>query len=99
LVEEMGWHWVGRIRNRTLVHQQEGDTWKPCKALYDKATNIPTRLGLVHLVRSHPLCGFLPLVRLKRPFEISRVNAMGWASQQARHESQIAEPSSYSLGR
>jgi hypothetical protein len=24
LVEEMGWHWVGRIRNRTLVHQQTG---------------------------------------------------------------------------
>ncbi len=63
LVEEMGWHWVGRIRNRTLVQQQGSDTWGPCKAFYAQATKTPTTLGLVYLVRSHPLRCSLHLVR------------------------------------
>jgi hypothetical protein len=63
LVEELGWHWVSRIRNRTLVQPESTDTWQPCKALYAKATKIPTTLGPVHLVRSKPLPCTLHLVQ------------------------------------
>lgn len=63
LVEAMGWHWVGRIRNRTLVQEEGSETWSPCKALYAKATKRPTTLGPVHLVRSNPLRCILHVVR------------------------------------
>jgi hypothetical protein len=63
MVEVMNWNWVGRIRNRTLVQKKAGATWEPCKAFYTQATKTPTTLGLVHLVRSHPLRCSLHLVR------------------------------------
>lgn len=63
LVEALGWHWVGRIRNRTLVQQAGEDMWRPCKHFYPTATAHPRTLGEVQLVRSHPLRCILHLVR------------------------------------
>ncbi|WP_454064952.1 IS4 family transposase [Candidatus Nitrospira salsa] len=63
LVEEGGWEWVGRIRNRTLMQREGTTTWQPCKTLYAKATTRPTTLGPVQLVRSNPLRCVLHVVR------------------------------------
>jgi len=58
-VEKMGWHWLVRLRHRTLVKPltmpNETDEWLACRALYDLATNQPRDLGLFELVRSAPL--------------------------------------------
>lgn len=52
-VESLNWHWVGRVRNRTMV-EQEG-YWLPCKALYVDATPVPEDLGTFRICRSDPL--------------------------------------------
>lgn len=39
-VEAMGWHWLGRLRNRTQLKPStapdEADEWVPCKAMYEQ---------------------------------------------------------------
>jgi hypothetical protein len=55
-VSSMGWHWVGRLRHRTLVKPveviDEDDQWMACRALYALATNTPHGMGLMHTVRN-----------------------------------------------
>lgn len=59
-VENLGWHWLGRIRNRDYVaFADASETWLPAKSLYAQATRIAKRLGAVHWVRNHPLDGQL----------------------------------------
>lgn len=58
-VEALGWHWVGRVRSRTLVTRAPGQdtvtTWLPCKTLYTHATATPRDLGAFAIVRNQPL--------------------------------------------
>ncbi len=58
-VEAMGWHWLGRLRNTTYVKfdhaSDEPSSWVSCKSLYALARRTPRDLGLMHVVRSHPL--------------------------------------------
>jgi hypothetical protein len=48
-VARLGWHWLGRIRNRDFIAfaDRSGD-WLPAKSLYGKATRKPTLLGMAH---------------------------------------------------
>jgi hypothetical protein len=65
-VECLGWHWLGRIRNRDFVAFADcPDEWIPAKSLYAKASHKPQLLGTAHWVRSHPLTG--QLVSFFRP--------------------------------
>jgi hypothetical protein len=56
LVEALGWHWIGRSRNRDLVRVHgAGDTpWLACKSLYARATGSALDLGLFDCVRNYP---------------------------------------------
>ena len=63
MVEELGWDWVGRVRNRTRVQREGSTTWQPCKSMYGQATKHPTTLGSVQLIESNPLRCVLHLVR------------------------------------
>ncbi|WP_454064389.1 IS4 family transposase [Candidatus Nitrospira salsa] len=63
LVEELGWDWVGRIRNCTRVQREGATTWHPCKTFYAKATTRPTTVGSLQLVESNPLRCILHVVR------------------------------------
>lgn len=57
-VEAMGWHWLGRLRHRTLVKpetQTPSKDWVPCKALYALALAAPRDLGRMHIVRNAPM--------------------------------------------
>jgi len=59
-VEQLDWHWIGRIRNRDFIaFTVDADNWLPAKSLYAKATRKPKSLGLAHWVRSNPLVGEL----------------------------------------
>jgi hypothetical protein len=64
--ERMGWHWLGRIRNRDCIaFADHPDDWQPAKSLYAKATRKAKLLGPAHWVRSNPLSG--QLVTFYRP--------------------------------
>ncbi len=53
-VQELGWHWVGRVRGRTFVSLQAG-RWQSCKGWFARATAVPAALGDGHIVRSRPV--------------------------------------------
>lgn len=63
LVNHMGWHWIGRIRNRDMVSPANDDAWVGCKTLYARATAQATSLGEYNYVRSHPVPCRLVLVK------------------------------------
>ncbi len=65
-VEELGWDWVGRIRNTTLVCKAGALSWEPCKSMYLKARRQPKGLGSFAVTKSNPVHCFLYLVRSKK---------------------------------
>jgi hypothetical protein len=66
LVNRMGWHWIGRIRNRDMVRAAgEEGAWAGCTTLYPRATATARCLGSYQYVRSHPVS--CRLVLIKRP--------------------------------
>lgn len=64
-VNRLGWHWIGRIRNRTYLRPQTAATWIGCKRLYSQAHARPQALGAYDVVRSNPVSCHLYLI--KRP--------------------------------
>ena len=69
-VEAIGWHWVGRIRNRDMVRPQgqahpnsRADLWQGTKTLYARATSKALDLGLFDYVRSHPISARLVTIK------------------------------------
>ena len=64
LVNQMGWMWLGRIRNRDMVQRAGGKVWEGCKTLYERATTSAQCLGQYQYVRSNPVTCRLVLVRL-----------------------------------
>ena len=66
-VSRLGWHWIGRVRNRDFMRAQGSATWVACKSLYSKANARPQALGLHELVRSNPLhCRLYVVKRIKK---------------------------------
>lgn len=57
-VSQIGWHWVGRLRNTTLVKPLDvpdrNEEWGPSRALHVLAGSTPRDLGLMETVRSAP---------------------------------------------
>lgn len=64
-VEQLGWDWVGRVRNRHLVNAGKEGDWRDCKAYYSMATTIPKYLGEVQLTQKHAVPCHLVLVKAK----------------------------------
>jgi Transposase DDE domain len=63
LVNRMGWHWIGRIRNRDMVKPVAGHSWSGCKSLYAKATETAHDLGQYEYVRSNPVTCSLVVIQ------------------------------------
>src|SRR5574340_515605 len=63
LVNRMGWHWIGRIRNRDMVSPANDAVWVGCKTLYPLATAKAQSLGQYDYVRSHPAPCRLVLIK------------------------------------
>ena len=65
-VDRLGWHWIGRIRNRDFISFNDTpEEWFAAKSLYAKATSKAKLLGSANWVRSNPLAG--ELVTFYRP--------------------------------
>jgi hypothetical protein len=54
LATELGYEWVGRIRNRDQVCAQGSAQWQGCKTLYPCATGRAQSLGSFMYVKSNP---------------------------------------------
>jgi hypothetical protein len=44
-VRQMGWHFVGRLRNKNLVLMEDAPTWQLSASFFEQATGKPTHLG------------------------------------------------------
>ena len=64
-VSKLGWHWIGRIRNKEYVRSELDPTWVPGKTLYIGANQRPRALGRHELSRSNAIACALFIV--KRP--------------------------------
>lgn len=64
-VDRLGWHWIGRIRNRDFVRAVGSTVWYGCKTLYARASSRPRSIGAFEVVRSNSFVCRLCLV--KRP--------------------------------
>jgi Transposase DDE domain len=69
LIDEQGWHWIGRTRNRDFVRRYAGEDsdgeWFAAKQLYAQATPIATDLGAYEAVRSRPFTCRFALIKMK----------------------------------
>ena len=66
-VETLGWHWLGRIRNRDFVQWKGAPSdWISAKSLHGIASIRSQDLGDALWVRNHPLAGRLVLIRQNR---------------------------------
>ncbi|HZC00354.1 MAG TPA: IS4 family transposase [Gammaproteobacteria bacterium] len=81
-VEELGWDWVGRIRNRHEGQLPGEAQWVPCKSLYPRATSIPKALGRAGVTQSNPITCQLVLYKAKPKGRV-HLNRLGQASQSA----------------
>lgn len=69
-VEQLGWTFVGRVRNRDLVSFEPVSPWISCKSLYARARVTPKTVGACDLVRSQPFRCRLVLVKEPRKHRI-----------------------------
>jgi hypothetical protein len=57
-VEAMGWHWLGRLRNRTQLKPSDApdaaEQWVPCKAMYEQYMGKMRDFGLMDITRGAP---------------------------------------------
>lgn len=66
-VEQLGWHWLGRIRNRDFIRWEGAPRdWVPAKSLHALASPKAQDLGQAQWVRRAPLRGRLVLMRHPR---------------------------------
>ena len=54
LLNQLGFAWVGRIRNRDMVCPQGSDTWAGCKSLYAQACAQARDMGRFLYTRANP---------------------------------------------
>lgn len=89
-VEQMGWDWVGRVRNRTFVCEAAAEeAWVGCKSLYSLATSTPHYLGEYELSRSSRINTRLVIYKGK-PKGRNKMTAMGKRTK-SKHSEQCAQ--------
>jgi hypothetical protein len=64
-VRELGWDFVGRVRNRTQYQLSEETRWTPVKELYKKATQSPKLIGAAVLAKANPTAANLVIYKKK----------------------------------
>lgn len=83
LMRSLGWHWVGRVRNRDYVQLIGKTGWIPCKQLYAQANSHPKTLGAALLSRAQPNEVVLHVVKKPKQGRIAK-SKLGQPQQNAR---------------
>ena len=76
LILSLGWDYVGRIRGRTMLRENEASGWNYIKNLYPMANSTPKYLGRREITRSNPINSHLVLYKGK-PKGRHRLNRAG----------------------
>jgi len=76
LILSFGWDYVGRIRGRTMLREDEKSDWDYIKNLYPTATSTPKHIGSREITRSNPIDSHLVLYKGK-PQGRHRLNRAG----------------------
>jgi Transposase DDE domain len=93
-VEQLGWDWIGRVRQRHKIQFGANGPWVACTALYPQATRTPKALGRVWLTASNPRACQLVLYKAK-PKGRRKTNQLGHrarASHSEKHAARQREP-------
>ena len=94
-VESLGWHWVGRIRNRDFVQWQGAPfDWIPAQSLHAIAAIRAQDLGDALWVRNHPCAGRLVLIMqtLRGRKHCSPTGIARRGHQSRKHALRVREP-------
>jgi hypothetical protein len=84
LVNTLGWHWVGRVRNRDFIQLGDEHEWHPGKDLYAFATRSPRRLGTGWLSRSKPNAAVFHVYKKAKQGRVAK-SKLGQPIHNARH--------------
>lgn len=76
LIISLGWDYVGRIRGRTMLRENEACDWDYIKNLYPMASSTPKHIGYREITRSNPLNSHLVIYKGK-PKGRHRLNRAG----------------------
>jgi hypothetical protein len=76
LILKLGWDYVGRIRGRTMLRENEACDWDYIKNLYPLANSKPKYIGCREITRSNPIESHLVLYKGK-PRGRHRLNRAG----------------------
>ena len=71
-VSALGWHWIGRVRNREHVRPEHSHSWIAAKGLYDRASTRPRALGAHQLARSNATACHLFLVKRPKQHRVAK---------------------------
>lgn len=82
LVSELGWHYVGRVRNRTKF--KVGDEWLDAQALHARATRRARNLGELPFPRARPVARRLVLAKRRRNKGRTRYTTKGKRGKETR---------------
>lgn len=55
MLDQLGFAWIGRVRNRDMMRVQNSPQWVGCKTVYAGAQTEPRDLGVVEYVRAGPV--------------------------------------------
>jgi hypothetical protein len=76
LILSFGWDYVGRIRGRTMLRENEESDWDYIKNLFPMASSTPKHIGCREITRSNPINTHLVLYKGK-PKGRHRLNRAG----------------------
>ena len=83
-VNQIHWHWVGRVRNRDFVQLVDEHEWHSCKDLYTYATRSPKRLGAGWLSRVKPNAAVFHVYKKAKQGRVAK-SKLGQPIHNARH--------------
>jgi len=72
LVEKLGWHWLGRLRRRTMVMSEEEKHWDYSDKYHACAIGCAQCHGLMTLSRSNPQAGYLYTYKKTKQHRVKR---------------------------
>lgn len=88
MLNQLGFAWIGRIRNRDMVRPQQSGDWQGCKTLYAKAVAQARDLGQFHYTRSNPT--HCRLVLAKRPPKNRRAKSKAGNAKRSSHNKKLS---------
>lgn len=89
MLDQLGFAWIGRVRNRDMVRAHGQCDWHGCKQLYSEATGRARDLGDFEYVRSNPVSCRLVMIK-KMPKGRKRKTALRRESRSGHSKKQRA---------